>query len=95
MNVRQASRGRALAALGVILALIVPAQAAQAHPGHPPAPGVPAPPDPVYGGGWKPLAPIAGGPRQEHAVAALAGEVHLIGGGAPTDVNDAYRPRRR
>lgn len=102
MNVRQVSRGRALAVLGVILALIVPAQAAQAHPGHPPAPGVPAPPDPAHGGGWKPLAPIAGGPRQEHAVAALSGEVYVIGGirsdsaGGFVTVADVevYDPRR-
>jgi N-acetylneuraminic acid mutarotase len=30
--------------------------------------------------GWSTLAPIAGGPRQENGVAALAGEIYVIGG---------------
>ena len=29
---------------------------------------------------WKTLAPVAGGPRQEHAVAALANDIYIIGG---------------
>lgn len=33
-----------------------------------------------YGRGWKKLAPIASGPRQEHAVAAIDGRVYIIAG---------------
>ena len=35
---------------------------------------------PTYGEGWRPLTPIAGGPRQEHTIAALGGRVYVIGG---------------
>ncbi len=67
----------------LIAAPAAPAQAqAWAHPGHPsPSATATAPaPDPVYGKGWKALKPIGGGPRQEHAVAAVNGRVYLIGG---------------
>ncbi|GAA3935517.1 Kelch repeat-containing protein [Actinoplanes auranticolor] len=64
--------------------LVLPAGAAQAHPGHP-GPHVPASPAPApaYGNGWRPLAPIAGGPRQEHSVAAIGRHVYVIGGIKP------------
>lgn len=39
--------------------------------------------EPVYGQGWRPLAPIAGGPRQEHSVAAIGRDVYVIGGIKP------------
>lgn len=66
--------------LGVVL-LLVPTGPAVAHPEHPTPPSPPnAPVNPTYGNGWKPLAPIAGGPRQEHSVAALKGTVYVIGG---------------
>ncbi|MGN9786440.1 Kelch repeat-containing protein [Nonomuraea sp. ZG12] len=68
-------------ALGVAL-MAAPAAPAHAHPGHP-EPAVTKPAtvsDPVYGNGWKPLAPIAGGVRQEHSVVALNGKVYVIGG---------------
>jgi N-acetylneuraminic acid mutarotase len=56
----------------------------------------------VYGDGWRRLAPIAGGPRQEHAAAALAGEVYVVGGIRPDPVSgfvtvpdvEVYDPRR-
>ncbi|GGP85898.1 Kelch repeat-containing protein [Saccharothrix coeruleofusca] len=89
-------------ALGLAL-LLVPASPALAHPGHgtptnPPA----APTTPTYGNGWKPLAPIAGGPRQEHSVAALNGKVYVLGGIEPgaeggvvtTDRVEVYDTRR-
>jgi hypothetical protein len=39
--------------------------------------------EPVYGRGWRPLSPIAGGPRQEHSVAAIGPDVYVIGGIKP------------
>ena len=39
--------------------------------------------DPGYGRGWRPLTPIAGGPRQEHSVAAIGRDVYVIGGIKP------------
>ncbi|MFD6568747.1 Kelch repeat-containing protein [Micromonospora profundi] len=65
-----------LGSLGLPLATPV-----HAHPGHDHPIVTPAPTtDPVYGAGWKPLEAIAGGPRQEHSVAAVAGDVYVIGG---------------
>ena len=55
-----------------------------------------------YGRGWKPLAPIASGNRQEHSVAAIADVVYIIGGlilgsgsfgVVPTNTVDAYDTR--
>lgn len=64
-------------------ALAFPAPAL-AHPGHPPAPPVTTPViAPAYGSDWKQLAPIAGGPRQEHSVAAIGRHVFVIGGIKP------------
>lgn len=34
----------------------------------------------LYGGGWKQLAPIASGNRQEHSVTAIADIVYIVGG---------------
>jgi N-acetylneuraminic acid mutarotase len=34
---------------------------------------------------WKSLAPLPGGPRQETAVVALGGEIHVLGGFTPGD----------
>ncbi|MFF3853870.1 Kelch repeat-containing protein [Micromonospora sp. NPDC002575] len=85
-------------ALGLSLATPV-----QAHPGHHHPPVTPAPTtDPVYGAGWKPLLDIAGGPRQEHSVAAIGGDVYVIGGIVPatsggvvtTDRVEVYDTRR-
>ena len=70
----------------LIAAPAAPAHAqAWAHPDHPsPTATSTAPaPNPVYGKGWKALKPIGGGPRQEHAVAAVNGQVYLIGGIEP------------
>lgn len=48
-------------------------------------------------GGWETRAPLAGGPRQETAVAALDGEVYVVGGfaagGALVARVEAYDPR--
>lgn len=88
--------------LGIVL-LVAPAAPAYAHPGHPTPPGTPTPrPEASYGGGWRPLAPIARGPRQEHSVAALGGKVFVIGGILPipgggvatTDRVEVYDTRR-
>ena len=38
------------------------------------------PKNPNHDKGWKPLAPIAGGPRQEHSVVALGDDVYILGG---------------
>lgn len=73
-------RRRSVLTLGGMLA-IASAAPAQAHPGHPQPPTTPTiPTDPIYGGGWRPLPPIAGGHRQEHSVAAVARKVYVIGG---------------
>ncbi|CAM3823446.1 kelch repeat-containing protein [Kibdelosporangium persicum] len=64
-------------------ALAVPTGVAHAHPGHGgPATEAPAV-NPLYGNGWQRLAPIAGGPRQEHSVAAIGKHVYVIGGIRP------------
>src|SRR5688500_9873516 len=100
---KPALRTLAAAVVTLSLALAGPATAAQAHPGHPPSTGVPTDPgDAQYGGGWKQLASIAGGPRQEHGVAALDGDVYVVGGirpdgsGSMTTVPDVevYDPAR-
>jgi N-acetylneuraminic acid mutarotase len=100
---KPAVRTLAAAVVTLSLTLAVPATAAQAHPGHPPATGVPTDPgDAQYGDGWKQLASIAGGPRQEHGVAALDGDVYVVGGirpdgsGSMTTVPDVevYDPTR-
>jgi N-acetylneuraminic acid mutarotase len=46
--------------------------------------------------GWRELAPVAGGPRQEHGVVALKGKVYVIAGVNPTNTGrvEAYDPRR-
>ncbi|HLL69266.1 MAG TPA: kelch repeat-containing protein [Micromonosporaceae bacterium] len=73
------------ASLGVVLALAIAPSTAWAHPGHPGEPPASAPPAaaPVYGQGWQPRAPIAGGPRQEHSVATLNGKLYVVGGIRP------------
>lgn len=82
-----------LAAVGVAASLALwartepgPAPApANQHVGHTIiglTPGGPSA-DPVYGRGWRPRAPIAGGPRQEHGVAAIGRDVYVIGGIRP------------
>ncbi|WP_033289141.1 Kelch repeat-containing protein [Amycolatopsis jejuensis] len=67
------------------------------------APVVPASADSVqHPPGWQTLAPIAGGPRQEHAVAEAGGRVYVAGGvhftadGRLTTTNrvEVYDPRR-
>ncbi|MEU6369524.1 kelch repeat-containing protein [Streptomyces sp. NPDC046931] len=66
--------------LGAVLAA-APTGRAHAHQDHPAPPGaVPTAAEPSYGTGWRPLAPIAGGPRQEHGVAAVGAKVYVIGG---------------
>ncbi|MFD4673767.1 Kelch repeat-containing protein [Lentzea sp. NPDC058450] len=72
---------RRVLAATVAAALAFPA-AAHAHPDHPVAPPTPVV-NPVYGAGWQLRAPIAGGPRQEHSVAALGRHVYVIGGIRP------------
>ena len=51
----------------------------------------------LYGHGWKQLAPIASGVRQEHSVTAIADLVYIIGGIesglVPTNKVDAYNTR--
>jgi N-acetylneuraminic acid mutarotase len=103
MSKKPALRALSAAAVTLSLALAMPVTAAQAHPGHPPATGTPTDPDEArYGRGWEQLASIAGGPRQEHGVAALNGEVYVVGGirpdesGAMTTVTDVevYDPAR-
>ncbi|TDD45802.1 kelch repeat-containing protein [Nonomuraea terrae] len=89
---RMARRTAAVAA-GLILtsALGLHTDVAQAHPGHPgrstePTPGATAPvTTPVYTHGWKPLKPIAGGPRQEHSVATIGKDVYIVGGIRPDE----------
>lgn len=92
------------ASLGFLLALALAPTTAQAHPGHPGHPPASTPPAaaPVYGNGWQPRAPIAGGPRQEHSVATLNGKVYVLGGIRPDGVGglttvpdvEVYDPRR-
>ncbi|PWK85441.1 N-acetylneuraminic acid mutarotase [Lentzea atacamensis] len=64
-----------------VAALALPATA-HAHPDHPTAPTAPVV-NPVYGDGWQQRAPIAGGPRQEHSVAAIGRHVYVVGGIRP------------
>ncbi|WP_328990607.1 hypothetical protein OG394_30520 [Kribbella sp. NBC_01245] len=93
---------KVIAAATIGLTLVVPTTAAYAHPGHPSHPPTSTPTTPQYGNGWKPLAAIAGGPRQEHSVAALNGKVFVVGGIRPngsggfTTVSDVevYDPSR-
>ncbi|MFF3243738.1 Kelch repeat-containing protein [Streptomyces sp. NPDC002870] len=92
---------RTVLLLGAAVAA-APASRAYAHPGHTDHPtpgGTPPAAEPSYGQGWRPLAPIAGGPRQEHSVAAVGGKVYVIGGiladpGFPTTGRvEIYDPR--
>ncbi|MCP9989882.1 hypothetical protein LUX09_04300 [Streptomyces albogriseolus] len=70
---------RTVLLLGAALA-VTPAAQAHAHPDHPTHPGGSRPIPGNYGQGWRPLAPIASGPRQEHSVAAVGDDVYVIGG---------------
>ncbi|MFC8939938.1 Kelch repeat-containing protein [Streptomyces griseoincarnatus] len=70
---------RTVLLLGAALA-VAPAVQAHAHPDHPTDPGGSPPIPGNYGQGWRPLAPIASGPRQEHSVAAVGDDVYVIGG---------------
>ncbi len=88
--------------LGVVLAS-TSTGAAYAQPGHPaPAGGARTATAPTYGNGWRPLAPIAGGPRQEHSAAAVGHRIYVVGGvladpagGFPTtDRVEVYDSRR-
>ncbi|MGW4025321.1 Kelch repeat-containing protein [Streptomyces sp. NPDC005009] len=76
---------RTVLLLGAALA-VSPAVEAHAHPDHPTAPGGTPP---VEHGpcrrGWRRLAPIASGPRQEHSVAAVGDKVYVIGGIVPRE----------
>src|SRR5688572_18443689 len=79
------------------------------HAGHGSVVGSPATgpaTEPVYGPGWRRLAPIAGGARQEHSVAAIGRDVYVIGGIKPdgaggvvtvadVEVHDTRRDRWR
>ncbi|GAA3779572.1 kelch repeat-containing protein [Plantactinospora mayteni] len=96
-------RRRTVLTLASAIAL-APAVPAQAHPGHtvPTTPTLPpAGSGAAYGSGWEPLAPIAGGPRQEHSVAAVGGRIYVMGGILPnpaggvttTDRVEVYDPR--
>lgn len=92
---------RTVLLLGAALA-VAPAVPAHAHPDHPADPGGTPPKPGPYGRGWRPLAPIASGPRQEHSVAAVGDHVYVIGGivtdasgGIPTTGRvDVYDTRR-
>ncbi|PWE10290.1 hypothetical protein DD630_28950 [Streptomyces sp. BSE7F] len=70
---------RTVLLLGAALA-VAPAVQAHAHPAHPTDPGGSPPVPGNYGQGWRPRAPIASGPRQEHSVAAVGDDVYVIGG---------------
>lgn len=90
---RRLARGGLVLALGGVLTAcaasgtpaVPAAPSASAHPGHGTlsAAVVPATPT-TYADGWRPLTPIAGGPRQEHSVAALDGRIYVIGGITPS-----------
>lgn len=74
---------RTVLLLGAALA-VSPAVEAHAHPDHPAAPGGTTPVEQgTYRKRWRQLAPIAGGPRQEHGVAAVGDKVYVIGGIVP------------
>lgn len=69
-------------ALGLVL---TPVSAGYAHedgfgPDSASSPSVPAS---AYGHGWQSLPSIAGGPRQEHSVAAVKDQIYVLGGIAP------------
>ena len=69
--------------LGAALA-VSPAVEAHAHPDHPASPGgTPPVEEGPYRRGWRRLAPVASGPRQEHSVAAVGDKVYVIGGIVP------------
>lgn len=72
--------------LGVTL-VVAPISQAHAHQGQHESPTPTAqatvPPQVSYGKGWRPLATIAGGPRQEHGLAAVGSKVYVIGGITP------------
>ncbi|MFE2942037.1 Kelch repeat-containing protein [Streptomyces sp. NPDC059255] len=73
-------RRRTALLLGVTLAA-APIARAHARPSRTtPLGGTPVATGPSYGRGWRPLAPIASGPRQEHSVAAIGEKVYVIGG---------------
>ena len=101
---RRLGQGAAALVISSAMALVtaVPAQAHSGHPGHGAEPATTAPTGP-YGKGWRDLAPIAGGPRQEHAVAALGDDVYVLGGIVPDGVGgyvttgrvEVYDTRRR
>jgi N-acetylneuraminic acid mutarotase len=83
-----AMKRRTVLFLGAVLAAASTGRA-QAHPGRPAPPSaVPVAAEPPYGTGWRPLAPIAGGPRQEHGVAAVGAKVYVIGGIITDPVGD-------
>jgi len=46
--------------------------------------------------GWRTLAPVAGGPRQEHGVVALSGKIYVIAGVNPTNTGgvEVYDPAK-
>lgn len=90
------------ASLVLLTAVAMPAHA---HPGHTHEPVAESAytPTPVYGEGWEALPAIAGGPRQEHSVAAANGLVYVLGGivrtpsggVTTTDRVEVYNPRSR
>ncbi|MFI5687664.1 Kelch repeat-containing protein [Streptomyces sp. NPDC051636] len=87
--------------LGVVALAAAPTGQAYAHLGHAESPdGTPTGAEPSYGKGWRPLAPIANGPRQEHSVAAVGDKVYVVGGvlaesGFPTTSRmEVYDTRR-
>jgi len=92
---------RTVLAVSLVL-LLTPAAPALAHPGHGEHPAPPAVTAPaVYGNGWKVLAPIGRGPRQEHSVTAVGSKVYVLGGiytadGVTTTTNrvEVYDTRR-
>ncbi|MFB4289743.1 Kelch repeat-containing protein [Nonomuraea sp. ATR24] len=61
---------------GVLAAVVL--TSAQTHPVPAERPAVQT--EPVHGQGWRTLAPIAGGPRQEHSVAVVGEKLYVIGG---------------
>ncbi|MFE2499877.1 Kelch repeat-containing protein [Streptomyces scopuliridis] len=83
--------------LGVTL-VVAPITQANAHQGQheSPTPTAQATVSPhiSYGKGWRPLAPIAGGARQEHGLAAVGSKVYVIGGIRP-DGTGAFTTTRR
>ncbi|MCS7480332.1 Kelch repeat-containing protein [Umezawaea endophytica] len=90
--------------LPLAIALLMASGTAHAHPDHPVAPPVSGPvvTTPTYTDGWRGLAPIGTGPRQEHSVTAVNGKVYVLGGIVPdaaggvttTDRVEVYDTRR-